>query len=83
MHDPPLGFVNVPAEEMCGLDLLDEIAHRSAAGVQTFMHTVERGIEWGAWQIITRFLKPSNFARRSAISFSLYSPGVSNGVGLE
>ena len=38
-----LGFVDVAAEEMCGLMALDEIAHRGGSGVQAGLDLVERG----------------------------------------
>ena len=37
----------------------------------------------GAWQTSTSGFNAANLAKRCSISRSLYSPGVSNGVGLE
>ena len=83
LDDDAFGFVDVSAEEIFGLLRLDEIVDSAAAGVESFMYAIERGVERRGVGDQHQRLQRSEFSRRSASSASLYSPGVLNGVGFE
>ena len=77
------GFVDVAAEEMLRLVLLDEIAHGSGSGVKTGSDLVEcRAVRRGVADQDER-VQIGEGRKAVASSDSLYSPGVLKGVGLE
>jgi hypothetical protein len=45
LHDLALRLVNMAAEKVLRLNLLDELAHGAAAGVKTLVYLVERGVD--------------------------------------
>ena len=78
------GFVDVPAIEIPGLLALDEFADRIASEMLPFGRAIERGVFGrGVANQNQRIESRKSLSRRSLNSCSLYSPGVSKGVGFE
>ena len=78
------GFVDVPAVEIPGLLAFDEFADCIAAEMLPFARAIERRILWaGCGRSKPADRVPKICCSRSLNSCSLYSPGVSKGVGFE